>query len=488
MLTNNIKFIDKGTHVLSRLLLTCLQKRNLKCEFPERHQHDNLAENCYKIEVEVTPKSKLATVRTGETIAMVLSALINSSGGVLIIHLVTKTGATHDISLSNCQKNIVDLITQQEKWIPDDVFIDSINCIENNDDKELYFFVSKTAHLVTPYSNASYLKQSTPESIVNHNALMGILKACTCESDTCCEKHKELATQSQVLSMIPNREVLNADEMFPVPESDSETHLYRNYQINDRSLPDVLKTQSVQCEILDLVSALANTKGGSIFLGVTNTATPTVEGYRLTEKDEKCTEQCISEMLTGRDPGAVTFWGYPQVQSTHYWKTFLYNVVGDDNVRKVIEIRVNKCPGGMFCALPVCLDIGDTGEIYQLYSFAEWKKRFIHNATDSVGDEEADDYHKHFVSSEMMDQEMTSELVVPPTGTSIVPKIATESGGFPFCWWVSDYRLVTESLQFDQCCSKELAESEMDISTKFTRYSIANIHSFEGCHLHVPCF
>ena len=452
------------------LFLTCLQKRNPKCGFPERHKHGNLAEYCYKLEVEVTSKSKLATVRTGETIAMMLSALINSGGGVLLIHPVTKAGDTHDMCLSNCQKDIVDLITQQEKWIPDDVFTDSTNCIKNEDEKELYFFVSKTTHLVTLCSNASYLKQSTPESIVDYNALMGILRACTCENNTCCEKHKELATQSQVLSMIPNRKILDAHELFPVPESDSETHLYRNYQINDRSLPDVLKTQSVQCEILDLVSALANTKGGSIFLGVTNTATPTVEGYRLTEKDEKFTEQCICDMLTGKNPGAVAFWGDPHVKSKHYWKTFLHNVNGDDNLKKVIEIRVNKCPGGMFCALPVFLDIRDTGEIYQLYSFSEWKKRFIHSATDSINDEETDDYHKHFVISEMTDQDMTPELVIPPTGTSIVPKTATESGGFPFCWWASDGGLVSESLQFDKCCAKELAESEIDISTAFATF------------------
>ena len=381
-------------------MLTCLQKRNPQCEFPERHQHENLAEYCYKMEVEVTSNSKLTTVRTGEKIAMVLSALINSGGGVLIIHIVTKIGDTYDICLSNVEKDIVRLITEQEKWIPDDVFTDSSSCIKNDDQKELYFFVSKTTHLVTLYSNANYLKQSEPESIADKNSLMCTVRGCSCKNDSTCEKHTNLTTKRQFTSNLTSNlqlhETLNKNESFPIPESDNDSLFYRNYQLNGRSLVDVLNTQSVQSEILELVSALANTNGGSIFLGITNTATPTVEGYRLTENNEERTEQCISDILTGRNPGPVTIWGNPHIESTHYWKTSFHNVLSDDSLRKVIEIRVSKCPGGMFCALPVCLDISDAGEIYQLYSFAEWKERYFHSDTDSVNDEETDDYHKTF--------------------------------------------------------------------------------------------
>ena len=265
--------------------------------------------------------------------------------------------------------------------------------------------------------------------------------------------------------------MLIANQPFPALESDGETYFYRNYQVNDRSLADVLNTQSVRCEILELVSALANTKGGSIFLGVTNTATPTVEGYKLTEKELTYTEQCISDILTGRNPGPLTMltiWGHPHTDSTHYWKTFIH-VVGDE--RKVIEICVNNCPGGMFCALPVWLDVTKTGDIYQVYSFAEWEERVLRSISDMFHDDETDPYHKHLESKEMH-KDMPPDLNMTPAVTSSMlqeqPEQTVNSSQFP--WWLSGGGVVSESLQFDHCCSKELADRDMDSSTKFSTF------------------
>ena len=403
---------------------------------------------------------------------MVLSALINSGGGVVIIHLVPTAG--HNIDLDACQKKIVLLITKQELWIPKNVFNDTICSKKNDAEKEIYFFTNKTRHLITHNSNAYYLDESNPECITSHNALKGMIGTCTCINDTICDKHKNIAGKSHIKSVLSNRNTLRANNSFPALESDTETHFYRNYQLNGRSLPDVLNTQSVQCEILKLVSALANTKGGSIFLGVTNTATPTVVGYRLTGNDQTYTEQCISDILTGSNPAPLTIWGYPQIESTHYWKTFVHNVVGDG--RKVIEIRVNKCPGGMFCALPVCLDIRDTGEIHQIDSFNEWKRRVLQGTciSDSSHDDDSECYDKHFERTEMTDKDTPPDSdMPPPTGTpSTIPKPHKQTvSSSQFCWWLSDDDgVVAESLQFDQCCSKELADSVMDISTSFSTF------------------
>ena len=335
---------------------------------------------------------------------------------------VTKPEDMHDICLKDFQEALISLITQ-EKWIPEDIFTNCISCIKQEAEKELHFFVSETTQMLTHNSNAKFLKQDKLETIVHSSVLMGILGECTCVNDTSCEKHKESATKSNVVSILSNTEPLKSSQLFPVTKSDRETLLYRNYQLNDRSLTDVLNTQSVQSEILELVSALANTRGGSIFLGVTNTAKPTVEGYRLTERDKKTMEQRISDILTGRNSGPVTIWGYPHIESTHYWKTFLHNVVSDDTMRKVIEIAVNKCPGGMFCDLPVCLDITDDGEIYKLEPFADWKKQFLHCATNSFNDEETDDYLKHFERKETASQDMPPDLktlTTMPLWTSMV--------------------------------------------------------------------
>ena len=444
-----------------------LQIRGRACRYPERDQQGTLAEYCYYIEAEVTSNSKLTTVRTAENIAMVLSALINSGGGVLVVGLVTQA---RDIHLDACQEDIFIHIAKQEKWIPEGVFTDTISCTKNEPKKEIYFFASKAPQLVTHNSNAYYLIQRNPERIVENDVLIGMLRTCTCENDAVCEKHKGLATKNQIVSTLANAEALTVNQLLSVPQSD-ETYFYRNYGLNNRSLCDVLSTQSVQCEMLELVSALANTKGGSIFLGVTNTATPTVEGYRLNENDETITANRISDILAGTNPGSVTISGEGSGGSRLYWKIFLHNVVGSDTVKKVIEIRVEKCPGGMFCALPICLDIGYSGEIYQLNSFAEWKKRLGQCTTESRKDEESDSYHKHFESRESTDQDTSPGFNMQPEETLLAAtrskKEAVSSS--EFCWWRSD-AVPAESLQFDKCCSKELAEGQMNIFAKFSTF------------------
>ena len=437
-------------------------------EFPEIHQHEHLAEYCYKIDAEVTPSGKLTKVRTVQQIAMVLSALINSGGGVMIIRLVSS--AEDNIDMDACKEDIVHVITEQEMWIHEDVFKGTVCISKNERENEMYFFTNKPINMVTHNYNAYDLKQSHPESIVSNTELLRVIRTCTCINETICEKHKDLATQSQILSVLPNRNRLVANQPFPALESGSETHFYRNFQLNYRSLADVLNTQSVRCEILELVSALANTKGGSIFLGVTNTATPTVVGYGLGEDDMKCTEDRISDILTGRNPGPVTIWGHPQIDSTHYWKTFIHDLVSDE--RKVIEICVKHCPGGMFCALPVWLDIKDTGEIYQVDSFYEWEKQVLRGTSVSFLDDETDPYRKHLKSEEMVDKDTSPDLSMTATETSGMIQESPEqtASSSEFHWWLSDDSVVAESLRFDQCCSKDLADRDMTISTAFSTF------------------
>ncbi len=434
-------------------------------EFPQIHQHEHLAEYCYKMEAEVTARSKLTKVKNGGQIAMVLSALINSGGGVLILHL---TG--DNIDLDACRDDIVRIITQQEIWIPEDVFNDTICSTRNEMENEIYFFANKTTHLVTHNANAYYLKNNHPESIAGNNVLMSVIRTCTCANDTTCENHKEFAEKNRIKSRLPYPRTLRANQSFPVRESSSETHFYRNYQLNDRSVPDILNTRSVQCEILELVSALANTNGGRIFLGITNTTTPRVEGYRLTENNEKCVEQHICDILTGRNRATATIWGHPHIESTYYWKTYVLDVVGDD--RKVIEIFVNKCPGGMFCALPVCLDMNDAGEIHLVDSFAEWEKRVLQGTSDTLHDDETDHYGRHFESEEMLDRDTPPDLnIMPPETLSTIQEAPKKtSSSSEFCWWLFDDGVIAESLRFDRCCSKELADSDIDISTTFSTF------------------
>ncbi len=173
----------KEVNIHKLLLIFFLQKRSFTWRYPERHQYRNLAEYCYTIEAEVAANSKLTTAKTGEMIAMTLVALVNSGGGLLVIPVVTKAG---DVYLDNCEIEIIRLITQQEKWIPEDLFNNHVNCEKNATANELHFFVhavSKTTQLVTYHSNSFCMKHNHPESIVNNDELVGMVNVCTCENE-----------------------------------------------------------------------------------------------------------------------------------------------------------------------------------------------------------------------------------------------------------------------------------------------------------------
>ncbi len=174
-----------------------MQKQEPKWRYPEKYEHGDLAEYCYKIDVNVTSSGKLISVATAEHIAMVLSALMNSSGGVLVIHVVTKA---YNINLDTCQKDIVHLITQQEIWIPENVFNATVSFTKNEGAKEICFFTSKTTQLVTHKSNAYHCKQRNPEAIVNKDVLMDVIRTCTCVNTTTCEKHQYIAKTGQMQS------------------------------------------------------------------------------------------------------------------------------------------------------------------------------------------------------------------------------------------------------------------------------------------------
>ncbi len=74
-------------------------------------------------------------------------------------------------------------------------------------------------------------------------------------------------------------------------------------------------------------------------------------------------------------------------------------------------------------------------------------------------------------NKEMTNDEALPGITVLPTGIRAVPLPPKQTvSSSEFSWWVSDDGVVAESLQFDQCCSKELADSAMDTTTEFSTF------------------
>ncbi len=398
---------------------------------------------------------------------MVLSALMNASGGLLILSLNSLTSNTA-LDLDAFQKHLT-----EETLIPQSLFMDCVKVSEDRDKAEIYLFVCNAKRLVTASPNAYRLDGRYVALLTDNDKISKLLQYCSCEDDFICTRHEDMSTSDPLSSLLPGTDQLKVGHPFP----SVSRALYRHYQLNSRSLVEVLNTRSVMCEIMDLASALANTKGGSIFLGVTDMEdvehSIAVKGYAVSGTDEYCVKS-VTDIITGKDAFGKAIWEHPKLDSSTYWKVFLHDVTGEEGMRKVIEIRIRKCPGGMFVDLPICLYIDDPGQIYCLSSFDEWKSQRKSEELELESEEVELDFYRHFVSATNEDtspEEGTSQLstaavAAADAAASTLEDTATTSP--EFCWWQHEDSVISESLQFDMCCAKDLADNVIDIKTKFS--------------------
>lgn len=229
---------------------------------------------------------------------------------------------------------------------------------------------------------------------------------------------------------------------------------------------------------MKLVSTLGNGDGGSIFIGVTDTDTPYVEGYPL---DSNVTlEQLggtLSDIIEGNDYLGASIFDFESSTQLRYWRVCCHSVWCSTEGSYVIEIRVWKWPGGMFCAMPVCFLVDESGDMYRLRQFQEWKDKLFQSYKPEPRD--PTNLEAHFDTEPTTDtgEELPLDLgaqPMPGTGTSInsAEKDKDKVGQVEiFQWWMNDEEPCTSgSLRFHHCCARDLADEVMDLRTPFTFY------------------
>ncbi len=429
-------------------------------------QNPNLGDYYYTLGITLSTNG-CCSVSKAEQIAVVMSAMMNTSGGVLVLEVQTDTEDVGpgrcDVNLKEFGSNLLTVITAQEKWIPEHVVSRYVKqCVQEKSSKIL-FFLAKAKDLVTHCSYAYILHSSDVKLTTDHNVTCRMLQECSCTHEDKCQHHEDRLPELQ--SALSDADRLNVDTCLPYTLRTQ--YICRYYQLHNRSLTEILCTQSVSSEIKELVSALANTDGGSILLGVTYTESPIVKGYTLGDISVHQLNECLSRLINGQGGTDTTIWS--TVNPVHEnWKFFLHPMSSDDVIRHVIEIRVRKCPGGMFCSMPLCFEVRHSGEILPMNHFGEWKQKMLFTYKPEAG-KVVGNWKDHFRDPDTYqhsDIGMLEEQTPSRLQTTVGENDCQTSKVFQ--WWLTNNENITsEALSFDQCCARELADDAININKPF---------------------
>ncbi len=232
---------------------------------------------------------------------------MNTSGGVLEVQIDSGNpghGRCSENILKEFQSKLLRIITREEKWIPRPLFLNFVKTHVQEKSSKVYYFINKSNDLITHRTYAYIHESDDVKLMTDHEGTCKILRQCFCKDEYRCQHHKN--AQPELQSALSGTTQLNID--MDLPHTLRRLYFCRYYQIHDRSLTEVLCTQSVSNDIKELVSALANTDGGSIFLGVTHTDTPVVKGYKLGDISVQQLNECLSSQIDGQGGTAITFW------------------------------------------------------------------------------------------------------------------------------------------------------------------------------------
>ncbi len=433
----------------------------------KKEKNSNLGDYHYRVNI-ASARNGCCSVTDAEQIAVAMSAMMNTSGGVLEVQIdMGNLGPDSycEAKLKEFGSQLLRIITTQEKWISKRLFSSYVKQCVQEQSRKLLFFVAKAKDLVTHSSYAYILDSGEVKLITEHEIACMALRECSCKGEDKCQYHE--TSQPELQSALSDTDNLNSDAC--LPDTLITQYFCRHYQLHGRPLMEILCTQSVSSDIKELVSALANTDGGSIFLGVTHSDPPVVRGYPLGGIGVPKLHECLSHAIKGQDGSTI----FSTAKPVHkYWKLFFHPVTGSDSDRDVIEICVRQCPGGMFCSMPLCFEVSPSGDILPSNHFEEWKdKMLLTYKRESVY--VAQRWEDHFGGGLVAENDLPPDVRLLERQTPSRSQTSVESKDIKksevFQWWLSNSEDVTsESLRFDQCCARELADEAIDIQTPFT--------------------
>ncbi len=407
------------------------------------------------------------TIDTTEKIAKQITALMNTSGGLVLLYHVysdkTKGHANYNKDRDKWIMAFEKLLL--DKWIPESLLRPVVRYkylyLKTEGELRIYIFVCRSQSLSTFQFNAcSRLAASVREFHVNDFPIVRELLA---KSHSAAHGNR---CESQIVPLLKRTGSLEFDKNIPFAHCESEIiefkHCY-NYSKRQEELnefnADILKNRIGK--YMDCLCAFANTQGGSLVLGVEEGGKfPVVRGFPKAPNQED-EELKLADYLKKKLHQCI-WHGDPDYKPVRHqdWDVYYHKVMGDVTERRMIEVCIAKHSGGMFLQTPVFYDVPEywKGELTKRQDFNLWKKHFL--ATTASNSEKRDtqkQLEKHEGNTTELHKQGKRAVQEQPV-IEEVPDEVKEPKSFKESQ--SEYKsdIVVHGIRTHDCCTESMTE------------------------------
>ena len=372
------------------------------------------AEYIFKTEICLT-KSPTVDAKQTKEIAKWISALMNTSGGLIVLYSNRPNfDRKRDYWIMSFESVLIN------NWISESLLHSLLRYqfTERNGQLRIYIFVSQSPYLITFNLYAFERRETGLRPIKDPHRVREMLK-----------ESIHSASSTECLSQIYEIEEYHSfrvNEPIPVAYRESQTIAFKHCYKRESELPifEVTRLIDLLGEYMQYLSAFANTRGGSLVLGVEESEKfPLVRGFPVTQNQE-ADESLITEYLAKRLEKCI-WHGDPEYRPVRGqdWNVFYHKVLEEDGgERRMIEVRIAKHSGGMFLQPPVHYVVKGNGDMEENRVYQEWRSHFQTDTLNVDNIYKQDHLQKHVesLSTELSDQD------VPNSARSNIPQFQSQ--------------------------------------------------------------